>query len=313
MDRALKESETYTTTSWDDGNPSDLRVAELLIKHGLRGTFYVPMSAKTGGMTAAQIRELSSGFEIGAHTVHHAVLTEVPPEQARREIADSKSWVEDMIGRPCHMFCPPTGAFFRRHLELIQRAGFIGLRTVELGALDLSRTRENLVIMPTTVQAYPHGWAAFARNAMKRMAFVNFWRIVIHGRTTDWPELTRRMLHLARNNGGVFHLWGHSWELDEANHWTRLDAALRMMKEIVVEAPSLENGELAERFLKTSAAGSPRNGSPFAESPVAISAAPQDGGADFPASFENPPPGENSFHQARSLQADASCRGRREP
>ena len=29
----------YITTSWDDGHPLDFRVAELLAKYGLPGTF----------------------------------------------------------------------------------------------------------------------------------------------------------------------------------------------------------------------------------------------------------------------------------
>jgi|GEM_PF-243704 len=296
----MKSAETYITTSWDDGNPLDLRVADLLVKHGLRGTFYVPMSAETNTMTVSQIRELSSAFEIGAHTIHHVVLTQATVEQAGREIAGSKYWLEDTIGRPCRMFCPPTGAFRRPHLELIQRAGFIGLRTVELGSLDLSRGREGLVIMPTTVQAYPHGWAAVARNAMKRMAFVNLWRIVIHGRTTDWPELARRLLYYALDNGGVFHLWGHSWELDEGNHWTRLSEVLRMMKEIVAGAPSLENGELAERFRMASDESLSRDGSLSME--YGISATSQLAG--FPASFKNLPLQEISLCEVRPPQAE---------
>jgi len=246
----VKRSYTYITTSWDDGNPMDLRVAELLVKHGLRGTFYVPMEAETGTMTPMQIRELSSAFEIGAHTMHHVVLTRTTAEQAGREILDSKSWLEDTIGRPCRMFCPPTGAFSRLHLNLIRRAGFIGLRSVELGALDLSRTPENLVMMPTTVQAYPHGWAALARNALKRMTLPNFWRMVAHGRTTDWPQLARRLLDLALvDHPGVFHLWGHSWELGKGSDWMRLNEVLQIMEEAAFRAPSLENGEIAERFL----------------------------------------------------------------
>ena len=31
------------TTSWGDGNPLDIRLAEILASHGLRGTFYVPL------------------------------------------------------------------------------------------------------------------------------------------------------------------------------------------------------------------------------------------------------------------------------
>jgi peptidoglycan-N-acetylglucosamine deacetylase len=251
----VKKLETYITTSWDDGNPSDLRVAELLIKHGLRGTFYVPMTAETRTMTAPQIRELSSAFEIGAHTIHHVVLSQMTQKEAWREIADSKFWIEETIGRCCRMFCPPTGAFSQPHLEMIRRAGFIGLRTVELGSLDLPRAQAGLVLMPTTVQAYSHGLAAFARNATKRMAFANLWRFVTHGRTTDWPELARCLLHRAIDNGGVFHLWGHSWELDETDQWTRLDEVLQAMKEITANTPSLENGQIAQRFLTAESDG----------------------------------------------------------
>jgi hypothetical protein len=120
------------------------------------------------------------------------------------------------------MFCCPTGAFSRLHLEMIRRAGFIGLRTVEIGSLDFRRERAGLVLMPTTVQAYPHGLAALARNAIKRMAFSNLWRFVAHNRTTNWLELAGCLLDLALGTSGVFHLCGHSWELDEADQWTRL-------------------------------------------------------------------------------------------
>ena len=64
----------YITTSWDDGHPLDLRVAELLTKHRIGGTFYIPRIAEKETMSAAHIRQLSLAFEIGAHTLHH-----VPP------------------------------------------------------------------------------------------------------------------------------------------------------------------------------------------------------------------------------------------
>ncbi|NOJ43326.1 polysaccharide deacetylase family protein [Bradyrhizobium australiense] len=135
---------TYITTSWDDGHSSDLRVAALLTKRTSRGTFYVPMSAETSTMTTAQIRELGSGFEIGAHTIHHDVLTKLANETAWREVAGSKSRLEDTTGQPCRMFCPPKGRYSRPHLAMIRRAGFVGLRTVELGSLDFPRRRAGL-------------------------------------------------------------------------------------------------------------------------------------------------------------------------
>src|SRR5438552_1987792 len=123
------------TTSWDDGHPLDFRVADLLAKYGLRGTFYVPRTAEHGTMTAAQVRELSRSFEIGAHTLHHVDLTAAADNEAEREIIDSKAWLEDNTGQPCSMFCPPRGKYSYRHQLLIRQAGFIGMRSVELLSL----------------------------------------------------------------------------------------------------------------------------------------------------------------------------------
>ena len=101
----------YMTTSWDDGHPLDLRVAALLSKYGLAGTFYVPAMTERETMSAAQLRELVPDFEIGAHTIHHVDLTRVADERAWHEIVDSKSWVEDNTGIPCTCFCPPIGGY----------------------------------------------------------------------------------------------------------------------------------------------------------------------------------------------------------
>src|SRR5207244_6002623 len=98
--RSMMTRVAYITTSWDDGHPLDFRVAALLAKYGLRGTFYVPMTAPTRTMTAAQVRELSGTFEIGAHTVHHVDLSRVAQQQAKQEIIDSKAWIEDTTSQP---------------------------------------------------------------------------------------------------------------------------------------------------------------------------------------------------------------------
>lgn len=235
---------TYITTSWDDGHQFDLRVAELLTKHRLQGTFYIPMTSENRTMTVPHIRELSRAFEIGAHTLHHAVLTEATDQQAWQEIADSKSWLENGTGLPCLMFCPPKGKYSSRHLNMIRKAGYLGVRSVEMVSLDFPRPKSGLMLLPTTIQAHPHGLLAFARNSLKRAAFGNLWRFVAHGRSTDWPVLARSLLRQALKYGGVFHLWGHSWELQETGQWQRVDEVLRFMGEFASQAPALTNGQL---------------------------------------------------------------------
>ena len=251
--QVIVKPETYITTSWDDGHPLDFRVAELLNKYGLSGTFYVPMKAENETMTAAQLRELSLAFEIGSHTLHHSVLTSATEQQAWREIVDSKSWVESKTGLPCLMFCAPKGKYWNRHLEMIAKAGYLGLRTVELSSLDSPRRKAGLLLMPTTIQAYPHGFLAFAQNAIKRAAFGNLWRFVVHGRSAEWTTLAQSLLLHALKFGGVFHLWGHSWELQETGQWQRLDELLRFMSRFVSQATPLTNGQISQRSLSPDA------------------------------------------------------------
>jgi peptidoglycan/xylan/chitin deacetylase (PgdA/CDA1 family) len=79
------QPEMCVTLSWDDGHPFDARIADMMLRHGLRGTFYISRIAERGTMSAAQIRELSQTFEVGAHTLGHIVLTRARDQQARRE------------------------------------------------------------------------------------------------------------------------------------------------------------------------------------------------------------------------------------
>jgi peptidoglycan-N-acetylglucosamine deacetylase len=240
--------ETYITTSWDDGHPWDLRVADLLKKYDLSGTFYVPMTAENQTLTPAQLRQLSLSFEIGSHTLHHTILTNATAQQARQEIVDSKSWVESNTGLPCLMFCAPKGKYGRRHVGMIRKAGYLGLRNVELTSLDYPRQIDGLLLMPTTIQAYPHGARTFVLNATKRGAFGNLWRFVVHGCPTEWPTLAQSLLLDGLKFGGVFHLWGHSWELEETGQWQRLEEVFRFMHSFLSEACSVTNGQVCRRF-----------------------------------------------------------------
>jgi hypothetical protein len=60
------------------------------------------------------------------------------------------------------------------------------------------------------------------------------------------------LLH-ALKFGGVFHLWGHSWELQETGQWQRLDELLRFMSRFVSQATPLTNGQISQRSLSPDA------------------------------------------------------------
>jgi hypothetical protein len=232
------------TLSWDDGHPLDARVADLMARHELRGTFYVPRRAERGTMSVAQIRALSQAFEVGAHTLDHVVLTRASDEQAWSEIQGSKHWLEDITGRPCHLFCPPAGRYAKRHLRMVEKAGYRAVRTVELLSRDWPRPHDALLCMPTSVQAWPHDARSYIQNAVKRGAPGNLWRYVAHRGSRDWGTLSEILLAETLRRGGVFHLWAHSWELEDCGVWRRLDDLMRLLQEHAKDAPALTNGEV---------------------------------------------------------------------
>jgi peptidoglycan-N-acetylglucosamine deacetylase len=232
------------TTSWDDGHPLDMRVAELLANYGLPGTFYVPLQAERRVLDTEQIRDLSSSFEVGAHTVHHTPLTGLSPDLAKEEITRSRHVLEQITGRECLMFCFPQGKFNRAHIPMLRKAGFAAARTVEMMSIEAPLAMDGLLLMPTTVQVFSHRAPALVRNLAKRVAARNLCHWLVHCRRFDWLAVVESFLQLAKCRGGVFHLWGHSWEVDEHNQWDRLEEALRLLAEQRGYARFLTNSQV---------------------------------------------------------------------
>jgi peptidoglycan/xylan/chitin deacetylase (PgdA/CDA1 family) len=215
------------TTSWDDGHPADLRLAEMLSRHNLQGTFYIPMHGPDGKPTvqANDIRLLrDAGFEIGAHTLSHITLTHIEPRRLRTEIFGSKAELEDVLGEPISMFCYPKGRFDRRTIECLHEAGYRGARTTRVLATGEDFRQYE---MPTTIQAFPTRPIGYLRNLTRRMAFRSLYSYCTKLRKKDnWVELGKHLFDGVLQQGGIWHLYGHSWELESLHLWDELNELL---------------------------------------------------------------------------------------
>jgi peptidoglycan/xylan/chitin deacetylase (PgdA/CDA1 family) len=61
-------------------------------------------------MTWENIRELrAAGLQIGGHTVNHAILAQLSPDEREREIAGCRARVETELGEPMRYFSYPDG------------------------------------------------------------------------------------------------------------------------------------------------------------------------------------------------------------
>jgi hypothetical protein len=214
------------TTSWDDGDRADLKIAELLRCHAVSGTFYVPIRPCNArpALSPAELRWLSSeGFEIGAHGVSHKLLWGLPAEELLSEIAPCKPMLEDIVGCEVGMFCYPCGRYDSNVLRALKKVGYRGARTVRMLA---TRLEFSPFEMPTTIQAFPHGKSGYLKNLIRGK--MKSLRICLSHRheLQNWLQLGKSLFDSVLEDGGVWHLYGHSWEIDQLGLWDSLQDLL---------------------------------------------------------------------------------------
>ena len=220
----MKSRPKVITTSWDDGHPCDWKVANLLAKYGLKGTFYVPRNNTEREVIPIQdVKELAQGFEIGGHSLNHVLLHRINEEKAAAEIRGSQEWLSDLLGITPKAFCYPRGRFTGGIQKLVRDAGFHYARTVQLMRTDLP----DAFAAPTTLQLFEHSRPGYLRNFLRRRDLRTVFRygVLLRART-DLGFLTDHFLDQIDAGGGTFHLWGHSWEIEQYGLWVILDTIL---------------------------------------------------------------------------------------
>jgi peptidoglycan/xylan/chitin deacetylase (PgdA/CDA1 family) len=238
------KKQVTVTTSWDDGDPLDLRVIELLRMRGLPGTFYVPITGYLGRRTlqSKEMREMvREKFEIGAHSYSHRSLERLEHAELQREVKYCRTRLEESVGQPVTMFCYPNGRYDHATLEFVSRTGYNGARTTRMLRTDAG---DNRFEIPTTVQAYPHPPITYVKNALKGhnvSALAKLSRSVYM--SANWIEVGMRTFDYVLRHGGVWHLYGHSWELEDFRLWE----GLRTLLDYVAQRDGVQyvtNGEM---------------------------------------------------------------------
>lgn len=114
--------------------PASVFLVADLIGHETRWVTDIPEKAPL--MTGETIRSLhKEGVMFGAHTLNHVYLTRCTPDEARREIVESKSRLEDLLGETVSDFCYPYGDYNAQVAEMVRDAGFrCGLTCIRAAA-----------------------------------------------------------------------------------------------------------------------------------------------------------------------------------
>ena len=79
------------------------------------------------------------------------------------------------------------------------------------------------------MQMFPHSRIALTKNALRRLDFQNCVFIARHSANDLKPgSLAEIFLDKVEKHGGCFHLWGHSWEIEEKGLWNDLEEILHV-------------------------------------------------------------------------------------
>jgi peptidoglycan-N-acetylglucosamine deacetylase len=229
------------TTSWDDGHPLDLKLAELLARFGLTGTFYCPMRNREGlpVMSAHEMRSLDGPFELGSHTHDHVYADRIPATAWQQQVLTGKVALEQAIGHQVEGFCYPGGRLTGVSRDMVEKAGFVYGRTTQNFQLQCA---SDPLLMPTTLQFYPHTRTVLASNWLRRGNQLQRLRLAMAclaaGQLND-----RLRLALKRCAGPnqVFHLWGHSWEIEQQGLWSQLESFFSLVAQTIPPQQRLSN------------------------------------------------------------------------
>lgn len=112
-------------------------------------TFNLPYhNLKQDGISAltdADIKKLSdAGFEIGSHGQSHQNFRKISLSEVKKEMGESKLWLESITGKKVNSICYPIGGVDRDIVQTAKELGYInGISTLK-GSLQLSGDRMSL-------------------------------------------------------------------------------------------------------------------------------------------------------------------------
>lgn len=205
----------FLTFSYDDGVTQDQRLIDLFDKYGMKCTFN--LNTALGGMGGGNMHEgvtyssvryqtseymrLYKNHEVAVHTLTHPWLTRVSDEDVIREVEQDRKTLSEIMGYNVVGMAYPMGAVDDRVIELIGKYTGVKYSRTTKSTYNFEPQSELLRFNPTL-------------------------------RHTEWDkmfELGEKFINLKCDKKQIYYVWGHAYEFDYDNSWSRFEDFLKMM------------------------------------------------------------------------------------
>jgi peptidoglycan/xylan/chitin deacetylase (PgdA/CDA1 family) len=205
------------TTSWDDGNPLDVRIAQMLEDFGLTGTFYASTGPEGRRLISdGDLARIGRSHELGVHGRTHEIF----PVLSGHDLTHEIRWAAEELSRfgvVGSVAAPPRGKLDRPTARVLAHLGY----SVRTGAIIGSPSSKRGVLEPT-FHFYPHRWRTIVRNLGYRRRIPPPALLLAHGSRRDFRDRTRRMLLAGARDQRYVHVWGHAAEIERLDLWDAL-------------------------------------------------------------------------------------------
>ncbi|MCL6120209.1 MAG: polysaccharide deacetylase family protein [Deltaproteobacteria bacterium] len=145
----INNNNKYAAITFDDGSKSVYSNGFKIMRDNEVNATVFMVSGLAGGvnewdikngenkdemLSVSELKELTEyGIEIGAHTVTHPHLTQIPLEKAFDEISDSKKKLEELLDIKINFFAYPYGDYNDDVKSIAIKAGFEGACITKTG------------------------------------------------------------------------------------------------------------------------------------------------------------------------------------
>ena len=200
------------TLSYDDGVTQDLRLLEILNRHGVKAAFnlnpglFGEEDKVTAGkkevshikLKAQDIIATYQGQEIAAHGYLHTSLYGCDSAVCVKEIMDSRAALEELLGRPITGYAYAFGANDETVVSAARQCGIRYGRTIHsTGKFDIP---ENFLLWNPTCHHDDERLFELLEEFLSDEPYFNFF-----------------------SPAKLFYVWGHAYEFDQCDNWDRIE------------------------------------------------------------------------------------------
>ena len=196
------------TLSYDDGVEQDIKMIEILNKHGIKATFNInsgayapegkvfPEGTIHRRMSHSMALDLykNSPHEVAVHTYSHPWLETLPPAMVAQEVIEDRKNLEADYGKPVRGMAYPFGTLNDTVVEVLKNSGIAYSRTTV--STEKFNMPSDWLRLPATCHHNNHRLMELAEN------FVN-------KKVSNHPQM--------------FYLWGHTYEFEANDNWNIIE------------------------------------------------------------------------------------------